>query len=73
MLAQNEELDNIVRGPSTHKREGASLRPSWDAHSSNRDTHGLEGPRAWHLKRSGSEWEKLVLCWHRSLGAEASG
>ena len=28
---------------------------------------------AWHLKRSGSEWEKPALCWHRSLGAKASG
>ena len=46
-LARDEELDSIVREPSTHKRK-ASIRPSWDVHSSSCDTHGLEGPRAWH-------------------------
>ena len=44
MLAQDEKLDNIVREPSMHKRK-ASMRPSWDAHSSSRGTHGLDG--AW--------------------------
>ena len=49
MLARDEKLSNIVREPST--------RSSWDAHSSNHSTHGLEG--AWgttlEAKRDQSE------------------
>ena len=44
VLAQDEKLDSIVHELSTHKRK-ASMRPSWDAHNSSRDTHNLEG--AW--------------------------
>ena len=44
VLARDEKLDSIGCELSMHTRK-ASLRPSWDAHSSNRVTQSLEG--AW--------------------------
>ena len=44
VLARDEKLDSIGCEPSMHMRK-ASLRPSWDAHSSNHVTQSLEG--AW--------------------------
>ena len=42
VLALDEKLDSIVLELSTHKGK-VSMCPSWDAHSSSRDTHDLEG------------------------------
>ena len=71
MLTRDEKLSSIVREPSTHKRK-ASMRLSWDAHSSNNGTHDLKGAWGATLEALGVVWGKPALYKHGSLGQQFS-
>ena len=65
--AREEKLDNTVREPSTHKREGKPT--AWPRSANNgSSSHGLE--RA-HLRQNEISGGKLALYWDGSQGRQA--